>query len=159
MAWPSDYLGSDSMIRWVKEKSQGFTNVELYRISESVRAYTYLILSLQASVRSCIIVNTVSAFTAEKAFVNSFENVVTYRVDIREDIKRYQDTLSYASSKVGCSMEEDMYMLPGDLNIRSGTVGYNNKILISDGTLSLGENDTVNTLELAKEGDKPKLSH
>ena len=49
-----------------------------------------------------------------------------------------------------------MYMLPGDLNIRSGTVGYNNKILISDG---LGENDKVNTLELAKEGDKPKLSH
>ena len=84
MAWPSDYLGSDSMMRWVKEKSQGFTNVELYRISESVRAYTYLILSLQASVRSRIIVNTVSAFTAEKAFLNSFENVVTYRVDIRE---------------------------------------------------------------------------
>ena len=46
-----------------------------------------------------------------------------------------------------------MYMLPGDLNIRSGTVRYNNKILISDGTFSLGENDKVNTLELAKEGD------
>ena len=52
-------------------------------------------------------------------------------------------------------------MLPSDmnLNIRSGTVGYNNKILVSDGTFSLGKNDKDNTLELTKEGDKPKLSH
>ena len=37
-------------------------------------------------------------------------------------------------------------MLPSDieLRIRSGTVGYNNKILISDGNFSLGKNDEVN---------------
>ena len=37
-------------------------------------------------------------------------------------------------------------MLPSDmnLNIRSGTVGYNNKILVSDGKFSLGKNDKVN---------------
>ena len=35
-------------------------------------------------------------------------------------------------------------------------MGYNNKIVISDGTFSLGKNDMVNTLELAKGGDKPK---
>ena len=46
-----------------------------------------------------------------------------------------------------------------NLSIRSGTVGYNNKILVSDGTFSLGENDKVNTLEPAKEGDKPNISH
>ena len=57
-------------------------------------------------------------------------------------------------------------MRPSDMNLnfRSGTVEYNNKILISDGMFSLGENDKVNTLELAKEmiiskGDKPKISH
>ena len=52
-------------------------------------------------------------------------------------------------------------MLPSDmkLNIKSGTVGYNNKILVSDGTFSLGKNDKVNTLELAKEGDKPKINY
>ena len=38
----------------------------------------------------------------------------------------------------------------------SGTVGYNNKILLSDGTFSLEKNDKVNTLELAKGGDQPK---
>ena len=42
---------------WIIEKSQGFTDLGLLRISESVRAYAYLILSSQASVRSSIIKN------------------------------------------------------------------------------------------------------
>ena len=43
-------------------------------------------------------------------------------------------------------------MLPSDmnLNIRSGIVGYNNKIYASDGTFSLGKNYKVNTSELVK---------
>ena len=57
IGWPNDYLGPDSMTRWIIEKSDGFTNVGLYRISKSVRAYTYLILSSQASDRSSIVVN------------------------------------------------------------------------------------------------------
>ena len=123
----------------------------LLRISESVRVYAYLILSSQASARSSIVANTASALTAQKAFLNNFENVVNCRVDIQEDIKRYQDTLGYASSKVDYSMGENIYMLPSDmnLNIRSGTVGYNNKIIVSDGKFSLGKNDKVNALEPA----------
>ena len=94
VGWPNDYLGPDSMTRWIIEKSVGFTDVGLYRISESVRAYAYLILSSQASARSSIIGNTVSALTAQSAFLNNFENVINRRVDIREDIKNYQDALS-----------------------------------------------------------------
>ena len=113
----------------------------MYRISESARAYAYLILSSQASDRSSILANTASALTAQSAFLNNFENVVNHRVDIRKDIKHYQDTISYASSKVDYSVEENTYMLPSDmnLNIRSGTVGYNDKILISDEKFSLGK--------------------
>ena len=68
------------------------------------------------------------------------------RVDIRGDIKRYQDTLSYASSKVDYSVGEHLYRLPSDmtLKIRPGTVGYNNKILVLDGKFNLGKNDEVN---------------
>ena len=43
--WPDDYIGPDSMTRWIIEKSVGFTDVGLLRMSESVRAYAYLILS------------------------------------------------------------------------------------------------------------------
>ena len=144
--WPDDYIGPDSMTQWIIEGSVGFTDVGLLRISESIRAYAYLILSSQASARSGIVGNTASALTAQSAFWNNFENVVNCRVDIREDIKRYQDTLSYASSKVNYSVGENIYMVPSDMNlkIKTGTVGYNNKILVSNGNFSLGKNDEVN---------------
>ena len=38
---PNDFIGPDSMTRWIIEKSQGFTDMGLFRISESVRAYAY----------------------------------------------------------------------------------------------------------------------
>ena len=70
---------------------------------------------------------------------------MNHRVDIGEDVKRYQEILSYASSKVDYSVGEHLYMLPSDMELRfrSGTVGYNNKILISEG-FSLVKNDEVN---------------
>ena len=64
------------MTQWIIEKSVGFTDVGLYKISESVRAYTYLILTFQASGRSGIVGNTASVLTAQLAFWNNFENVV-----------------------------------------------------------------------------------
>ena len=59
--WPNDYIGPDPMTRWIIEKSDGFTDVGLLKILESVRAYAYLILSSQASARSGIVGNTASA--------------------------------------------------------------------------------------------------
>ena len=146
ISWPDDYLGPDSMTRWIIEKSVGFTDVGLLRISESVRAYAYLILSSQASARSSIIGHSASSLTAQSAFLNNFENVVNRKVNIQEDIKRYQNTISYASSKVDYSVGEHLYMLPSDmeLRIKTGTVGYDNKILISDEKFNLGKNDEVN---------------
>ena len=74
------------MTRWIIEKSQGFTDIGLLRISENVRAYAYLILSSQASARSSIIGNSASSLTAQSAFLNKFENIVNCRVDIHEDV-------------------------------------------------------------------------
>ena len=141
------------MTRWIIETSVGFTDIGLLRISKSVRAYAYLILSSQASARSSIVGNSASSLTALSAFLNNFENVVNRKVDIWEDVKRYQDTLSYALSKVDYSVGEHLYMLPTDmtLKIKPGTVRYNNKILISDGKFGLGKNDEVNEM--------PKISH
>ena len=147
---PEDYIGPDSMTSFIIEKSKGFTDVGLLKISESVRAYTSLILSSQASVRSGIAGNTGSTLTAQKAFLNNFEDILNRRVNIREDIKHYQDTLSYASSKVDHSVGENIYMLPSNLNlnIKTGTARYNNKILISHGKFSVGKNDKVNAFSV-----------
>ena len=141
VGWPDDYIGPDSMTQWIIEKSVGFTDIGLLRISESVRAYAYLILSSQASARSSIVGNSASSLTAQSAFLNNFEDIVNRKVDVREDIKHYQDTLSYASSKVDHSVGEHLYMLPSDmtLKIRPGTVRYNDKILITDGKFNLGK--------------------
>ena len=152
VGWPDDYLSPDSVTLWIIETSVGFTDVGLLRISESIRAYAYLILSSQASARSSIVGNTASALTAQSAFLNNFENIVNRRVDISEDIKHYQNTLSYASSKVDYSVEEHLYMLPSDmtLKIRPGTVGYNNKILVSNEKFILGKNEKVNSVPVMK---------
>ena len=47
-------------------------------------------------------------------------------------------------------------MIPSDMNlkIRSGTVGYNNKILVSDGNFSLGKHDEVNLMTPASKNPK-----
>ena len=80
-------------------------------------------------------------------------------MDIREDIKHYQ----HASSKVNYSVGQNIYMLPSDVNlkIKTGTVGYNNKILFSDGNFSLGKNVEVNSSVLEPVIPVPKdhLSH
>ena len=117
-----------------------------YRDEKFYWSYQRVILSSQASARSGIVGNTASALTAQSAFLDNFENVVNRRVDIREDIKCYQGTLSYASSKVDYRMGQNIYMLPSDMNlkIKTGTVGYNNKILVSNEKFSLGKNDEVN---------------
>ena len=41
---------------------------------------------------------------------------------------------------------KNLFMLPSnmELKIKTGTVGYNNKILVSDGNFSLGKNEKVN---------------
>ena len=54
-------------------------------------------------------------------------------------------------SKVDYSVAESIYMIPSDMNlkIRLGTVGYNNKILVSNEKFILGKNEKVNSLEPA----------
>ena len=118
IGWPDDYIGPDSMTWWILEKSVGFTDVGLLKISESVRAYAYLILSSQASARSSIVGDMAGALTAQSAFLNNFENIVNRRVDIQEDIKRYQDTLSYASSNANYSVGENLFKLPSDMKLK-----------------------------------------
>ena len=62
------YIGLDSMTHWIIAKSQGFTDTGLLRISESVRVYAYLILSLQGSARSRIIRNMANALLPRRLF-------------------------------------------------------------------------------------------
>ena len=141
------YINENSFSRWIIEKSDGLTMLGLQKISESVRDYAYLILTSQTSTRGSIVGNEARNLDAQRVFLNNFENVINRRVDIPEDIRRFQKTLQYARSKVDYAIGEFIYMLPSDMNLRIGNViNYNNKILISSPSFKIGTNVKVNLL-------------
>ena len=96
---------------------------------------------------------------APRTFLNTFENIVNRRVNIPEDIRRFQNTLQYARSKVDYAIGEFIYMLPSDMNLRIGKVrNYNNKILRSSPSFKIGTNVKVNIDgEQVKLKDKPDV--
>ena len=96
----NSYINENSFSRWLIEKSEGLTTLGLLKLSETVRDYTYLILTSQTSTRDPIIGHEARNLDAQQVFLNSFENIVNRRVDIPEDIQRFQKTLQYVRSKV-----------------------------------------------------------
>ena len=149
------YINENSFSRWIIEKSDGLTTLIIQKLSESVRDYAYLILTSQTSTRGPIVGHEARNLDAQRTFLNTFENIVNRRVNIPEDIQRFQKTLQYARSKVDYAIGEFVYMLPSDMNLRIGNVrNYNNKILISSPSFKIGTNVKVN---LDGEKDKPDV--
>ena len=149
------YINENSFSRWIIEKSDGLTMLGLQKLSETVRDYTYLILTSQTSTRGPIIGHEARNLDAQRTFLNTFENIVNRRVNIPEDIRRFQKTLRYARSKVDYVISEFKYMLPSNMNLWIGKVkNYNNKILISSSSFKIGSNSKIN---LDGEKDKPDV--
>ena len=139
------YINENSFSRWIIEKSEGLTTLGIQKLSESVRDYAYLILTSQTSTRGPIVGHEARNLDAQRTFLNTFENIVNRRVNIPEDIRRFQKTLQYARSKVDYVVAEYVYMIPSDMNLRIGKVkNYNNKIMVSKPGFSLGTNLKIN---------------
>ena len=152
------YINENSFSRWIIEKSEGLTTLGLQKLSETVRDYTYLILTSQTSTRGPIIGHEARNLDAQHTFLNTFENIVNRRVNIPEDIRRFQKTLQYARSKVDYAIGEFIYMLPSDMNLRIGKVkNYNNKILISSPSFKIGTNLKINLDVKSKEVETGKM--
>ena len=153
------YINENSWNRWIIEKSDGLTTLGLQKISETVRDYAYLILTSQTSTRGPIVGHEARNLDAQRTFLNTFENIVNRRVNIPEDIRRFQKTLQYARSKVDYAIGEFVHMLPSDMNLRIGNVrNYNNKIMVSKPGFNLGTNLKINLDgEQAKLKDKPDV--
>ena len=153
------YINENSWSRWIIEKSDGLTTLGLQKISESVRDYAYLILTSQTSTRGPIVGHEARNLDAQRTFLNTFDNIVNRRVNIPEDIRRFQKTLQYARSKVDYAIGEFVYMLPSDMNLRIGNVrNYNNKIMVSKPGFNLGTNLKIDLDgEQAKLKDKPDV--
>ena len=144
------YINGNSFSRWIIEKSDGLTTLGLQKLSESVKDYTYLILTSQPSTRGPIEARN---FDAQRVFLNNFENIINRRVDISEDVEKFQKTLQYVRSKVDYAVVEHVYLLPSDMNLRIGEIRrYNNKILIASPSFKIGTDVKIN---LDDEKDKP----
>ena len=114
-----------------------------------------MILTSQTSTRGQIVGHETRNLDAQRVFLNTFENIVNRRVNIPEDIRRFQKTLQYARSKVDYVISEFIYMLLSDMNLQIGKVkSYNNKILISSPSFKIGTNLKIN---LDGEKDKPDV--
>ena len=96
--------------RWIVNSSHGFTKSGVEKISESVRAYSYLILSSQASARHGILGDTAQSLAAQRIFYNTLEDIINEAVSLEADIDRYQSTLKYASSRLDYSIGRGLYM-------------------------------------------------
>ena len=133
------YMNENSFSRWIIEKSDGLTTLGLQTLSETVRDYAYLVLTSETSMRAPIVGHEARNLDAQRVFLNTFENIINRRVDIPEDVQRFQKTLQYARSKVDYVIGEYIYMLPSNMNLRTGKVkNCNNKILISSPSFNIG---------------------
>ena len=116
-----------------------------------------MILTSQTSTRGPIVGHEARNLDAQQTFLNTFENIVNRRVNIPEDIRRFQKTLQYPRSKVDYMISEFIYMLPSDMNLRIGKVkNYNNKILISSPSFRIGTNVKINLDFKSKEVEMVK---
>ena len=88
----------------------------LQKLFETVRDYTYLILTSQFSTRGPIVGHEAGNLDAQSVFLNTFQSIVNRRVDIPEDIQRFPKTRQYARSKVDYVISEFIYMLLSDMN-------------------------------------------
>ena len=116
-----------------------------------------MILTSQTSTGGPIIGHEARNLDAQRTFLNSFENIVNRRVNIPEDMRRFQKTLQYARSKIDYVIGEFIYMLPSNMNLWIGKVkDYNNKILISSPSFMIGTNLKINLDVKSKEVEMVK---
>ena len=109
----------DNLTRWIITQSKGFTKKDIEKISRSVRAYVYLVLTSQVQARSSIVDNSAPAVDAQKV-LSMFKELINEDYSIGIDIESYQRVLKHALSKADFSVGIVMYMLPSNFNLSIG---------------------------------------
>ena len=135
-----------NLTRWIMTQSKGFTKKGTEKISRSVMAYVYLVLTFQVQARSSVVGNSAPAVDAQKVFKSTFKALINKYYSIGINIERYQGVLEHALSKVDFSSGIGIYMLPSNLNFSIGKMkGCSNKFSVSDTSMKIGSNRDVNS--------------
>ena len=135
----------DYSTRWIITQSKGFAKKEFEKISRSVRAYVFLVLTSQAQASSSIVGNSAPVVDAQQVFKGTFKALINEDYSIGIDIESYQGVLEHALSKVVFPVGTGIYMLPSNLNLNIGQPkGYNNKILVNNTDMKIGSDRDIN---------------
>ena len=129
---------------FILDESEGFTDIGVEKINDSIRTYVYAILGAQGQTKSSILASG-TGIDARRQFLNIIEDCINAPTDLQSSINRYQDSLQYAGTSLNFALGENLYLIPSDMNLRIGNyVGYNNNIQIAK-TVGLGLNPDVNS--------------
>ena len=101
-------------------QSKGFARKGIEKISRSVRAYVYLVLTFQVQARSSMVDSSVPLADAQHVFRSTFKVQINEDYSTTIDIEQYQGVLEHALSKEDFSVGTGMYMLPSNLNLNIG---------------------------------------
>ena len=107
----------DNLTRWIITQSKGFTRKGIEKISRSVRAYIYLVLTYQVQARSSIVGNSAPVVDAQQVFKSMFKALINEERDlpkiviltVRHDLKMLtekhnDDKLAIAFLVVGAGL-------------------------------------------------------
>ena len=90
----------DNLTRWIITQFKSFTRKGIEKISRSMKAYVYLVLTSQVKAISSIVGNSASAVDAQQVFKSTFKALINEEYSIGINIDRYQGVLEHALSKV-----------------------------------------------------------
>ena len=143
--------------QFMLDTSEGLTKAGIERINDSIRTYVWCLLSAQAQTRSNII-DSSTGFDAQKQYLANLEDSINATIDLPSSIKKYEDVLRYARSKVDFAVGGGLYMLPSDLRLQMGTIiNYNNEILIAREDQNIGKHEEINNMPASIQA--PSLHH
>ena len=130
--------------RYMLYSSNGLNN--LVKISESIRTYTYLMITSQVASKTSL--------DFPQVFKENFENVINRSVNTEEDIQRYQNVLKYSSSKVDYNVAIGAFMCPSDMKI--STTNWSN--LLNKKSTKIGKVIPIESKNKLKPNLTPKVT-
>ena len=138
---------SGAWMMFILDKSEGFTQVGMEHLNDSIRTYVWAILGVQAQTRSNIL-KARTGFDAQKQFLANVEDAIASPFNIPSSIARYQKRLQYASVPLHFVFGIGLYLAPSDMALHQGNVqGYNNEIVIAGAEAAIGHNPGINESE------------
>ena len=141
---------------FILEKGQGFTQVGVVRLNDSIRTFVWAILGSQAQTRSNVL-KIGTGFDAQKQFLAIVEDAIASPIDIPFEHRPLSDNVQYAPTPLDYVLGIELYLAPSDMTLHTGNVqGYNNEIVTAGSDAAIGHNPGINESEpiSGTKGDK-----